>query len=96
MFKKTLIVTSLLLPFSFSAFAGCSSDMDAHADKVNINTANAEALDVGLKHVGPELADRIVDFRKTNGEFKSIEELTQVNGLGERVIKSNQKVLSIE
>ena len=94
MFRKTLIVTSLLLPFY--VVAGGSSDRDAHADKVNINTASAEMLDAELKYVGPSMAERIIDFREKNGEFKSVEELTEVRGLGEKVIESNQDILSVK
>ncbi|MFC9298308.1 helix-hairpin-helix domain-containing protein [Streptomyces sp. NPDC057011] len=50
---------------------------------VSLGTATVEQLD-GLPGVGPVLAQHIVDFRTANGGFRSVEELRQVNGIGER------------
>ena len=51
------------------------------SETVNINTANSETLQK-LPGIGPAMADRILDYRKTNGGFKSPEELMQVSGIG--------------
>lgn len=50
---------------------------------VSLGTATVEQLD-GLPGVGPVLAQHIVDFRTARGGFRSVEELRQVNGIGER------------
>lgn len=50
---------------------------------LSLGTATAEQLD-GLPGVGPVLAQHIVDFRTVRGGFRSVEELRQVNGIGER------------
>jgi competence protein ComEA len=51
--------------------------------QVNINSAEAAQLAL-LPRVGPAVADRIVEFRKKNGPFKSTEDLLLVRGIGER------------
>lgn len=48
---------------------------------VDLNTADAAALD-GLPGVGPVLAERIVQWRADHGRFTTVEELTEVRGIG--------------
>jgi len=48
---------------------------------ININRATARQLDV-LDGVGPVIAQRIVDYRKINGSFLTIDDLQKVSGIG--------------
>lgn len=66
------------------------------ADTVNINTASIELLTQELVGVGPELAKRIVDFRERYGEFKSIEALGDVRGIGPSLLTKNEGKIVIE
>ncbi|QNP72774.1 ComEA family DNA-binding protein [Streptomyces roseirectus] len=50
---------------------------------VSLGTATLEQLD-GLPGVGPVLAQHILDYRTQHGGFRSVDELRQVNGIGER------------
>jgi competence protein ComEA len=50
---------------------------------VDLNSATLEQLD-GLPGVGPVLAQRIIDWRSKHGRFSSVDELTEVSGIGER------------
>lgn len=50
---------------------------------VSLNTATVEQLDT-LPGVGPVLAQHIVDHRTRNGGFRSVDELREVDGIGER------------
>ncbi|WP_437113315.1 helix-hairpin-helix domain-containing protein [Streptomyces griseoviridis] len=50
---------------------------------VSLNTATADQLDT-LPGVGPVLAQHIVDYRTRHGGFRSVDELRQVNGIGDR------------
>ena len=48
---------------------------------ININRATARQLDA-LDGVGPVIAQRIVDYRKLNGSFLTIDDLQKVSGIG--------------
>ncbi|WP_446751148.1 helix-hairpin-helix domain-containing protein [Streptomyces sp. CLV115] len=50
---------------------------------VSLNTATVEQLDT-LPGVGPVLAQHIVDYRTQHGGFRSVDELREVNGIGDR------------
>jgi competence protein ComEA len=61
------------------------------ADPVNINTADAETISNALTGIGPKKADAIVQYRKEHGQFKTLDELGSVSGIGEKTIKANEK-----
>ncbi|GHE46597.1 DNA-binding protein [Streptomyces longispororuber] len=50
---------------------------------VALNTATAEQLDT-LPGVGPVLAQHIIDYRTEHGGFRSVDELREVTGIGDR------------
>lgn len=52
-------------------------------DLVNINTADAEKL-ATLKGIGPALAQRIIEYREQNGTFKTVDEIKNVRGIGDK------------
>ncbi len=49
--------------------------------RVNINTATMEQL-TSLPGIGPVLAQRIIDYRQSNGPFETVSQLTMVSGIG--------------
>ncbi|MFE0255960.1 helix-hairpin-helix domain-containing protein [Streptomyces sp. NPDC059010] len=55
----------------------------APAGPVSLNTATVDQLDT-LPGVGPVLAQHIIDYRSRHGGFRSVDELREVNGIGDR------------
>lgn len=81
--KKILLALVVSCAFILSAFAA-----------VNINTATQQELE-SLDGVGPVKAKAIIDYRKKNGGFKSVDELEKVDGVGEVTLKNMRKDVSI-
>jgi competence protein ComEA len=59
----------------------------APTQQVSLATATIEQLDT-LEGIGPTLAQRIVEYRQAQGGFGSIEELREVEGIGEKRFES--------
>lgn len=82
--KKLLLtaITSLVL-FSQSLFA------------VNVNTADAIAIAEELNGVGVKKAQAIIEYRNANGNFKTIEALTEVKGIGLKTVEKNRGAIEL-
>jgi competence protein ComEA len=66
--------------------AGVSSSApDPTGGLVNLNSATAEQLDT-LPGVGPVTAQKILEWRSANGAFSSVDELLEVDGIGEKTL----------
>ncbi|MBN2408208.1 MAG: helix-hairpin-helix domain-containing protein [Candidatus Aminicenantes bacterium] len=64
------------------------------ADKININTASLGELQK-LPRVGPQIAQRILDYRKENGNFKRIEDILKVRGVGEKMFEQLKDQITV-
>jgi competence protein ComEA len=65
------------------------------AAPVSINRASTAELE-SLPGIGPTLAQRIVDYREANGPFTSIEQLTEVKGIGEATLDELRPYIALE
>ena len=63
-------------------------------DTININTADESELDK-LPGIGPAMAKRIIEYRQTNGNFQTIEDIKNVSGIGEAKFNKMQDKLSL-
>lgn len=71
-----------------------SGNSSAESQKVNINTAELWLLDA-LPEIGPTLAQRIIDYRETEGLFNSIDELTGVKGIGAATLEKIRDKITV-
>ena len=81
--KRILFALFVFISFSINALAG-----------VNINTATQAELE-SLKDIGPVKAQAIIDYRKKNGGFKSVDELEKVDGIGPGIMKAVRNDVSV-
>ena len=92
--KLNSVVTALAIVLALLVGSGASFAADKAPAKVNLNTASAEQL-VELPGIGPALATRIVEHRQKAGAFKSVQELMNVKGIGERSLQKLQPYLTV-
>lgn len=76
------------------AAAGSSGGGTAPAAKVNLNTADQSELET-LPRVGPAMAQRIMDWRRANGRFATVEDLMAVTGIGERTFDALKDLVTV-
>jgi competence protein ComEA len=61
------------------------SGLTTTESKININLATAEEL-LQLEGIGPAKAKAIIQYREKNGPFRSIDDLANVSGIGEKTL----------
>lgn len=64
-------------------------------EKINLNKASKEELEK-LQGIGEQTAQKIIDYRKTNGDFKQIEDIKNVEGIGDTKYENIKNFISIK
>jgi len=98
--KVCIIVLISLLGMSSNAFSTTSQPTQNQVKEakqkiqpINVNKASAKELASTLTGIGLKKAEAIVAFREKNGPFKSMEELTQIKGIGEKTLAKNKMLI---
>ena len=71
-----------------------NTNLNNKISKININTATQEELET-LPGIGPSIATKIINYRKENGKFKKIEDIKNVNGIGESKFNKIKEFIKI-
>lgn len=67
---------------------------ESASSKININTADLILLQ-NIPGVGPSTAQKIIDYRTTSGRFKSIEDIKNVSGIGEKTFEKMKEYITV-
>lgn len=62
--------------------------------KVNINIADSATLQT-IPGIGPSKAERIIEYRETNGRFAKTEEIKNVTGIGDKTYESIKDYITV-
>ena len=89
---KSKSIKSLLILLATGLFSVWAWAMQP----VNVNSASVEEIAEALKGVGMSKAAAIVNYRNENGEFKHIDELVNVKGIGIRTVDINRDYILLE
>ena len=72
-----------------------NTNLSGKSKMININKANESELEE-IPGVGPSMASKIVNYRKENGEFKNIEDLKNISGIGEKKFEAMREYISVK
>lgn len=72
-----------------------SPNSEAGGSKVNLNLATASDLET-LPGIGPAKSAAILEYRETNGSFKSIEDLKSVSGIGDKTYEKLSSLITVK
>tara|TARA_R110002074_G_scaffold373834_2_gene550061 strand:+ start:1381 stop:1842 length:462 start_codon:yes stop_codon:yes gene_type:complete len=68
--------------------------VDREYSTININTASMGEL-IQLPHIGPSIAEKIIQYREKTGGFDYIEQMIDINGIGGSTYKDIQPYITL-
>lgn len=89
--EKVYVPTLGELPQAASSLPG---KVSSSASKININTADAQQLE-SLPGIGPVFAQRIIDYRTSQGRFSNIEDIKGVSGIGKKRFEQLKDLITV-
>lgn len=96
--KATIIGLTLLgapVMHATADEAAVAASVQPAAELVNINTADAQTLASMLRGIGPSKAEAIIAYRNEHGPFRSVDELINVKGIGEKMLEQLRPQVSL-
>jgi len=73
-----------------------SSDLSPGAAQLDLNKADAAALQAHLSGIGRAKAEAIVAYREAHGPFASVDELLEIKGIGNALLERNRDKLAVQ
>lgn len=90
--KPTLFASGM--DSASSAISGMAGKDQGMLDKLNINTASIESLS-NIPGLSPKISEAIAAYREAEGAFKSLSELTNVEGIDAGLLEKIKPFLTI-
>lgn len=91
---RCVLVAAALLTTAPSLVAQGTPAHASTAATVDLNAASSAELQV-LPGIGPATATRIIEYRQKNGDFQKIEELMNVQGIGEKTFLQLRPLITV-
>lgn len=83
--------------FSQTQTSGTQVPAEIQPDnRVNINKADAETLALALDGIGMSKAQEIIEYREQNGDFKTVDDLQNVRGIGKATLERNRSRILLD
>src|SRR5215467_2740984 len=92
--RRQLCVVILCCVFLTLACASLEAKKKPPLHPINLNTANSEQLQE-VPGIGPAMADKILEMRKSYGAFKSVDDLRAIKGIGPKRLEKMRKYLTV-
>ncbi len=102
--RNTILRSLLLTLLAFASLPATATSMPSEtapamavevASKLDLNSADAVSLQSGLVGIGKAKAQAIISYREEHGDFKSVDELLEVKGIGQALLDRNRDRLTI-